>query len=995
MSNESNRRSLFPARPSLEWNVLWIASVAILYFAFARLSLSLSFEPAGIAAIWPPTGIFLSAILLTRRDLRPWLVGTLFITDFISEMLTGTPWLVSFIYALVLTGDAVLSTWLLLRLVGEPITFRRVRDLVGWLLLSVVLSNALSSLAAASAASGLLPGTSFWGSWIEWGASAGIGNLLVTPLILSWAEWARTRPGVRNQKRVLEGAILFTLMAVLTYIAFDFLSEYGLFSIFLTYLIFPFLVWAAWRFGMRGVTSVLVILAAIAIYFASTGRAANLILQGSALDVVIAIQLYLVIIAVPGLFLAVVMTERHVAEQALSESEDKFKYVFDHSPIGKSITLASGEIHVNQVFSEMLGYSPEELQSKRWQDITHPDDIDLTQREMNVLLSGEKDTARFAKRFFKKDGSILWVDVSSSLRRDAAGKPVYFMTALVDITERMQAEDVLRKNEAQLRAILDATPFPIALVDEQANNIEFWSRSALTLFGHTEPTATEWYQKAYPDADYRQEVIDRWNAHLEKARRSDQAVNTGVYRITCRDGSMRICELYARFLADRLIVTFNDITDRKQAEQVLHENEQRLSSIYATVGDVIYYLSVEPDEQYRFISVNLAFLKVTGLPSEQVIGRKVNEIIPEPSLTIVLGKYRQAIEEKAIVRWEETSDYPTGRLTGEVNIAPVFDEAGACTHLVGSVHDITERKLMEEALRASEERFKAIASNTPDHILMQDHQLKYTFVVNPQLGLTEQDMIGKTDDDFLSKEDATQLTQIKTRVLENGKPEHLETSLISMAGNEEHFEGVYIPKFDNQGQVDGLIGYFRNITDRKQAEQALRESEEQYRTLFHNNHTVMLIIDPENGAIVDANPAAASFYGWTAEELSHKNIREINLLSEEETKKEMQLARTKQRNYFLFQHRKKNGQVRDIEVYSSPIQLKGEVYLYSIIHDITERKQAEAKSADQLDELHRWYEATLGREMRVLELKEEVNELLVQAGFPPKYDSTKAGSVHG
>jgi len=104
---------------------------------------------------------------------------------------------------------------------------------------------------------------------------------------------------------------------------------------------------------------------------------------------------------------------------------------------------------------------------------------------------------------------------------------------------------------------------------------------------------------------------------------------------------------------------------------------------------------IELDEQYRFDSVNPAFEKVTGLPSDQVIGKKVNEIIPEPSLSMVLRKYRQAIQEKSIVRWEQTSDYPSGRLIGEVSVAPVVDQAGNCTHLVGMVHDVTERKQAE------------------------------------------------------------------------------------------------------------------------------------------------------------------------------------------------------------------------------------------------------------------------------------------------------------
>jgi PAS domain S-box-containing protein len=139
-----------------------------------------------------------------------------------------------------------------------------------------------------------------------------------------------------------------------------------------------------------------------------------------------------------------------------------------------------------------------------------------------------------------------------------------------------------------------------------------------------------------------------------------------------------------------------EINERKQAEAALRESEQQLVSIYNTVKDVIFCLVAEPDGQFRFLSVNKAFLRVTGLSGEAVVGKTVNEVIPEPSLSMVLGKYRQAIEEHAVVVWEETSDYPTGRLTGEVSVAPVFDHGGKCTHLVGSVHDVTELKRAQE-----------------------------------------------------------------------------------------------------------------------------------------------------------------------------------------------------------------------------------------------------------------------------------------------------------
>ncbi len=127
----------------------------------------------------------------------------------------------------------------------------------------------------------------------------------------------------------------------------------------------------------------------------------------------------------------------------------------------------------------------------------------------------------------------------------------------------------------------------------------------------------------------------------------------------------------------------------------------------------------------------------------------------------------------------------------------------------------------EEALRQSEERFKAIASNTPDQILMQDRDLRYTLVINPQLGLAEQDMIGKTDDDFLAKEDAEKLTKIKRRVMETGETVQLETPLLSTKGKLEHFDGSFVPLLGQAGKPDGIIGYFRNITERKKQEENL------------------------------------------------------------------------------------------------------------------------------------------------------------------------------
>jgi PAS domain S-box-containing protein len=191
---------------------------------------------------------------------------------------------------------------------------------------------------------------------------------------------------------------------------------------------------------------------------------------------------------------------------------------------------------------------------------------------------------------------------------------------------------------------------------------------------------------------------------------------------------------------------------------------------------------------------------------------------------------------------------------------------------------------------------------------------------------------------------------------------------------------------NEQGISVKVIGTIQDITEITQTTQSLIESELRYRTIFQKNHAVMLWLNPENGTIVDANPAASDFYGWAHEELVRMNINQINTLSTEEIQHDMQIVRREPRKSFTFKHRKKNGQLCDVEVFAGPIQLKGEDFLFSIVHDITDRKKAEVQVAEQLEELQRWYRATLNRETRVLELKHEVNELLLQSGEPPRYN---------
>jgi PAS domain S-box-containing protein len=139
------------------------------------------------------------------------------------------------------------------------------------------------------------------------------------------------------------------------------------------------------------------------------------------------------------------ITKRKRAEEALRESEDRFKYIFEAANVGKSITLPSGEMYPNKAFCQMLGYTQEELKGITWQELTVPDEVEEIERMLEPMQKGEKDAARFNKKYIHKDGSLIWADVSLAIRRNSDGTPRHFITTIIDITERKQLEQAVEK----------------------------------------------------------------------------------------------------------------------------------------------------------------------------------------------------------------------------------------------------------------------------------------------------------------------------------------------------------------------------------------------------------------------------------------------------------------------------------------------------------------------------------------------------------------------
>ncbi len=240
--------------------------------------------------------------------------------------------------------------------------------------------------------------------------------------------------------------------------------------------------------------------------------------------------------------------------------------------------------------------------------------------------------------------------------------------------------------------------------------------------------------------------------------------------------------------------------------------------------------------------------------------------------------------------------------------------------------------------------FRSIVEDAPEPIFIHTDE-KFAYL-NPAacrlFGVkTPEEMIGFPVVDYVHP-GYRELALERIRLLyehRDRKLEAVEQRILRKDGPEVWIESSGKPIIFN-GRKGGLI-FVRDISRRKKMEISLRESEEKYRKLFRNHAAVKLIIDPSTGNIVDANDTAARFYGWSVEELKQMNISRINILSDQEVRSEMELARRAQNNHFNFRHRMADGTIKDVEVFSSSVIMDDKEFLHSIIHDVTEKKRAE------------------------------------------------------
>jgi two-component system, LuxR family, sensor kinase FixL len=599
-----------PQNPRV-WNVpldfriivtgLW---VFVGYYLGARIGFALTFQPHPVSVLWPPNSILVAALLLTPPRIWWFVLLAAFPAHWAAQLQSHVPPLMILCWFISNSCEAVIGAGLTRYLIGGPIRFRSLRDAGIFCLCAVLIGPFLSSFLDAA-----FVVWNHWGQGAYWElirirfSSNALAALIVVPLIVTWARNGIS--GLRRARlsRYLEACVLFLSLFSISYaVLYEFGSGADSALLFLP---LPFLLWAAVRFGALGASSAISIVGFLAIWSGSHGHGP--FSGGTAEQDALSMQIFLIALAIPMLFLATVVEERATGETELRESEQRFRIVADAAPV---LIWMSGVDKLctffNKPWLEFTGRSLEQEMGNGWADGVHPDDLQTCLKVYTEAFDARKSFV-MQYRLRRHDGEYRWVSDEGVARHDAQGNFVGYVGSCVDVTELINKDEALRESEERMRLAAEAVHLGIWEWDLRKD--EAWVTSARRAFwgwpASGKITLEHFISRVHPDDRnrIRQEIDDA----IHKGKDYDSE-----YRAILSDGSVRWMSTRATVKFDengkpaRLLGISIDITARKQAElEVLQHREElgHLSRV-AAMGELAASIAHELNQPLSGITSN-------------------------------------------------------------------------------------------------------------------------------------------------------------------------------------------------------------------------------------------------------------------------------------------------------------------------------------------------------------------------------------------------------
>ncbi|HEX7364714.1 MAG TPA: PAS domain S-box protein [Dehalococcoidia bacterium] len=572
--------------------------------------------------------------------------------------------------------------------------------------------------------------------------------------------------------------------------------------------------------------------------------------------------------------------ERKQAEKTLRESEGKYRALFEFSPDGILIADVDtkGFLYANPAICKMLGYDAEELTGMAVSDIHPKDKLKHVIAEFEMQASGRKRLALDIP-LLRKDGSILYADVNTA-KILLTGREC-LVGFFRDITERKKAEKALKESEGKYRLLAENASDIIWTTDMNLG-FTYISPSVERVRGYTVEEAINQSLEEIFTPSSAETAVNAFTEELatESLETKDLSrVRMLELELSCKDGSKVWCEVMASFIRDNdghpvgILGAAREITERRKAEEALRQSEERYRTILEDMEESYY----ETDLAGNFTLVNDALCRHLGYSKEEMIGMNYLVFTPPEDVKRVSQSSAQVYRTGEPVKWfpREMIRKDGSRTFHETSIFPLRNESGEIIGWRGVGRDVTERKKAEEILRESEDRYRDLVDHSNDLICTHDLDGRI-LSANPLalrvLGYGLDSMLQKNVRDFLLPEFREGFDAYLAEIQKQGAVEGLLT--VQTATGERR-----IWEFNNTLRIEGVAapvvrGMARDITERKQAEEALRRSEERYRTILEDMEDSYFEVDL-TGNLTFVNDSTCRNLGYSREELIGMDYRKF------------------------------------------------------------------------------------------------------------------------
>ncbi len=331
------------------------------------------------------------------------------------------------------------------------------------------------------------------------------------------------------------------------------------------------------------------------------------------------------------------ISERKKAEQAIRESEARYRQLSEAGFEGIVINIEGKVMDCNAAFARMFGYEPEEIIGKVPLDLSPPESHAII---MDHIRRGSEEVYDVVGR--KKDGTLFHIEMQGRAITYRGQKAR--LTAMRDVTERKRNEDLLRASEQKFSRFFTMLPIALGVVTNDGVITGFNARFT-EVFGYTVddiPTIREWWERAYPDESYRRWVLDTWGGAVSKAVQDGTDIEPIEYKVTCKSGAERFVMVGGSILPDgSVLATFVDVTEKKKAEQAIRESEGR----YRQLSEASFE-GVTITVEGKIVDCNTSFARMFGYTRDGVIGKTPLELVPPESYAMVADHIGRGSEER-------------------------------------------------------------------------------------------------------------------------------------------------------------------------------------------------------------------------------------------------------------------------------------------------------------------------------------------------------------